>query len=195
LKPSIKAYLRAPFERRGYQKIIWGLGLWVTLLPPIGWMLGVGYRLRFLRETPGDEAYPPVAPLRPLFQDGAKTALLILFYTAPGLLLGLLGILGFSLWFFGGASLFFSAGIFLMPAAMMRVLENNRFSDGLQIRRVLLCIRERRLEYLAAWRVSLLAVGASLLMIPMGYILFGPATIWAWLVVGEAFEDALVANK
>jgi hypothetical protein len=183
-------YWRAPFSREGHKKIIWGLGLCVDLLPPIGWLLGVGYRLRFLRQPPTAHTFPAISPLAPLLQDGIKTGCLILIYTAPGLFLFFLWWMRHSYWLLP-ALVLFSAGLFWMPAAMIRVIQQDSFVAGLEARKIYEMVTEKRAAYLFAWRVSLSAIVVSLCFLPLGYILFGPATIWAWLVIGEVFEDAV----
>jgi hypothetical protein len=187
---TLSQYWRAPFSRTGHRKIILGLGLCVDLLPPVGWLLGVGYRLRFLRLPPEASRYPPIAPLLPLLADGLKTACLILIYTSPGLLLGLLCL--FSWWWMLPAAALFFFGIFWMPAAMIRVIQQDSFGAGIAWREVYHTVTARRAAYFAAWRVAALSITVSLLFLPLGYILFGPATIWAWLVIGEVFEEVFV---
>jgi hypothetical protein len=83
---SLRSALRFPLQSKSARRdVLWG-ALWL-LVPGVGWLLNLGHRITMLHRT--QHGLPPTDAWREhgqLLKHGALTALGMLLYAAPGVL-------------------------------------------------------------------------------------------------------------
>lgn len=164
------------------------IGAVVLLLPGVGWLMNMGHRIVMVhRMIHGDPAWPawthPVALLR----HGAVTFGGMLYYYAPGILLGAAGYRTGRAWMLVLGLLLVVLATVAIPGFMThycRAFDPREIFDPF---RALSRVAQGGRAYWHAWAIALTALGLSfvgLLAVGAGFLV---TSVWFWQVAGFSF--------
>ncbi len=175
--------LQTPLARR---EVLIGAAL--LLLPGVGWLLNMGHRVMFVhRMMHGEEAWPSWRGWTALLKHGAITFAGMLYYYAPGL------ILGWWAWRRDSAGLAAAAAVLLILATVAipgymthycRAFDPREIYDPF---RALARAFQGGRAYWHAWAIALSALAISfvgLLGLGVGFL---ATSVWFWQVAGFSF--------
>jgi hypothetical protein len=186
---SLRGSFSFPLQsRRSRAELLWGAAL--LLLPGIGWLLNMGHRILFVHHMlHGREPWPAWRGYRQLLKHGVVTFGGMLYYYAPGLLLG------WGAWrlrspAMGALALVLcAAATVAIPGYMTHYCVRFDPREIYDPFRALSRVAQGGRAYWKAWGIALAALALSflgLLALGVGFLV---TSVWFWQVAGFSFAS------
>jgi len=186
---SLAGALRFPLQSPGARRDLLRGALWL-LVPGIGWLLNMGHRIVMVHRM--QQGLPPTDAWREygqLLKHGTLTALGMLLYATPGLLM-LIAALRFE----RGALLALAAPLLIaavlaIPGFMSHYCRRFDAREIFSPARALSRVRQGGALYWKAWGIAIVALALSfsgLLLFGLGFLV---SSVWFWQVAGFAFAS------
>lgn len=189
---QLREAFRFPLASKAARRdlLIGGTVLW--MLPVLGWILNLGHRLdvvyRIFHQQP--PYYRGFRPWNACLVRGLQAFCAICCYLLPAALTACLAMYTVP-WLYGFAAVFFGLAIYTLPGGMTYNAALNDISFLYRPDKAWRRSVEGGRAYLRAWFIALIAIVLSFLgLLGLG-IGFFYTSVWAWMVVGYVFSQAL----
>jgi hypothetical protein len=187
----LRTCLRFPIQNAAARRELLIGAAWL-LVPGVGWLLNMGHRIAIThRMMQGEPAWPAWRDHRALLRHGALTFLGMVYYHAPGALLGWLAWRGESAVLGSVASLLLVGATVAVPGFMShycRELDAREIFDPLRALRR--CVQGGA-AYWHAWSIALCALVLSFAGLALAGVGFLLSSVWFWQVAGFAFASVM----
>ena len=164
------------------------IGAALLLVPFVGWLLNMGHRVMMVhRMLHGQPAWPAWREWPQLLRHGVLTFGGMLFYYAPGLLLGAAGYRAGSALAMGGGAVMLVLATLAIPGYMTHYCRDFDPAEIYNPLRALGRALQGGAAYWRAWVIALAALALSftgLLALGVGFLV---TSVWFWQVAGFSF--------
>lgn len=183
LRTSFRFPLQSPLARR---EVLWGALL--LLVPGVGWLLNMGHRIEVVHQMQhGRPPWPSWHDYPRLLKHGTLTALGMLLYGSPSLLVAAAAWATGKPALYALAALLFAAAVVAIPGYMSHYCRHFDPREIFHPTRALSRVYQGGAPYWQAWGIALAALAVSLL----GGLAFGvgflASSVWFWQVAGFSF--------
>ncbi len=184
---SLATSFRFPLQSPAARREVW-IGAAVLLLPGVGWLLNMGHRVMMVhRMMAGAPAWPAWTAPATLLRHGVLTFGGMLYYAAPGLLMGALGYAtGHRAMVVLGALLLVLA-LLMIPGYMTHYCRAFDPREIYHPLRALSRVVQGGRAYWHAWGIALAALALSLAGLLAAGVGFLVTSVWFWQVAGFSF--------
>jgi len=164
------------------------IGAALLLIPFVGWLLNMGHRVMMVhRMLHGEPAWPSWRGWPELLRHGLITFGGMLYYYAPGLLLGAAGYRFGNRYLMGGGLGLLTLATLAIPGYMTHYCRDFHAAEIYNPARALSRALQGGAAYWRAWAIALAALAlsfAGLLALGAGFLV---TSVWFWQVAGFSF--------
>lgn len=176
-----------PLQSRESRREV-AIGAALLLLPFVGWLLNMGHRVMMVhRMLHGEPAWPSWRGWPGLLRHGLVTFGGMLYYYAPGLLLGAVGYRAGNRYLVAGGLGLLVPATLAIPGYMTHYCRDFDPAEIYNPARALSRALQGGAAYWRAWGIALAALAlsfAGLLAFGVGFLL---TSVWFWQVAGFSF--------
>ena len=184
---SLGTSFRFPLQSRPARRDVL-IGAGVLLLPGVGWLLNMGHRIVMVhRMLHGDSAWPAWTHPVTLLRHGAVTFAGMMYYYAPGIVLGVAGYRMDRAWMLVLGLVLVLLATVAIPGYMTHYSRAFEAREIFHPLRALSRVAQGGRAYWHAWAIALAALGLSFLGLLAAGAGFLVTSVWFWQVAGFSF--------